>query len=135
MISLSNSTTQAVAAGSSITFDVVNLKTGCAECHRANTASVKLCARPAIYEVHFSANVTNASGTDAVQLALQLSGDTLPDTLMVSTPSAAGAVNNISVTTLIRNNCCDYDRVTVTNTGTSTISVSPNATLFVKRVA
>ena len=135
MISLSNSTSQAVVAGSSITFDVVNLKTGCAECHRANTASVKLCARPAIYEVHFSANVTNASGTDAVQLALQLSGDTLSDTTMISTPSAAGSVNNIATSTLIRNNCCDYDRVTVTNTGTSTVTVNPNAVLFVRRVA
>lgn len=135
MISLSNSTSQAIAAGSSITFDVVNLKTGCAECHRANTASVKLCARPAIYEVNFSANVTNASGTDAVQLALQLSGDTLSDTTMISTPSAAGALNNISTSTLIRNNCCDYDRVTVTNTGTVAVTVNPNAVLFVRRVA
>ena len=135
MISLSNSTSQTLAAGASLTFDTVNLKTGCAECHRTNTASVKLCAKPAIYEVHFSANVTNATNTDAVQLAMQLSGDTLSDTTMISTPAAASSVNNVSTSTLVRNNCCDYDRITITNTGMVAITVSPNATLFVKRVA
>lgn len=135
MISLSNSTTQTLAAGESLTFDTVNLKTGCAECHRKNTASVKLCAKPAIYEVHFSANVTNTTNTDAVQLSMQLSGDTLTDTTVISTPSAASAVNNVSTSTLIKNTCCDYDRVCITNTGTVAVTVSPNATLFVKRVA
>lgn len=135
MISLSNSTTQTLTSGASLTFDTVNLKSGCAECHRNNTASVKLCAKQAIYEVHFSGNVTNATGADAVQLSLQLSGDTLTDTTMISTPSAAGSINNVNTTTLIRNNCCDYDRITVTNTGTSSITVEANAVIFVKRVA
>lgn len=37
MIELSNTADQVLTAGQSITFDKVLLKTGCAECHRANT--------------------------------------------------------------------------------------------------
>lgn len=135
MISLSNSTAQTLAAGQSLTFDTVNMKSGGAECHRKNTASVKLCAKPAIYKVYFSANVTGDTAATAVQLSLTLSGDVLPESTMIYTPATADAVGNISTTVPIKNNCCDYDRVTVTNTGTASVIVSANAELFVQRVA
>ena len=70
-----------------------------------------------------------------MQVALALGGDVLPETTMVATPSAANAASNVSVTTLVNNNCCDYDRVTITNTGTTDVTVAANPIFFVKRVA
>lgn len=134
MIILSNTTEQTLAPGQSITFDNVVLKTGTSECHRDGTSSVKMCAEHAIYEVHFSGNVAGTAA-DVLSLAFQLSGDTLPETAMDSYGIGAGNYINISTVTAIRNCCCDYDRVTVTNVGTTTVTVAPNASLFVKRIA
>lgn len=135
MIQLSNTTAQTVAAGQSITFDTTLLKTGCAECHRRNTGSVKLCAKNAIYQVNFNANVTGATAATPVQLNIQLGGDNIPESTMIYTPAAANAVGNVSMVIPVRNNCCDYDRVTITNTGTTDIIISANPTLFIKRIA
>ena len=83
MIELSNTIAQTVAVGQSITFDTTLLKTGCAECHRRNTGSVKLCAKNAIYQVNFNANVTGATAATPVQLNIQLGGDTIPESTMI----------------------------------------------------
>lgn len=135
MISLSNTTEQTVASGQSITFNTVLSKTGCAECHRKNTGSVKLCAKNAIYQIEFTANVTGATASTPVQLTVQLGGDNLPETNMIYTPATAGAVGNVSVSFPVRNNCCDYDRISVVNTGTTDITVSANPLLFIHRIA
>ena len=83
MISLSNTTDQTVAVGQSITFNTVLLKSkNGAECHRKNSGSVKLCARPATYEVHFAANVTGATAGTAVQLSLAIGGETINESTM-----------------------------------------------------
>ena len=46
-----------------------------------------------------------------------------------------GSLTNISAGTLIRNCCGDYDRVTITNTGTNAAVIAPNSAFIVKRVA
>lgn len=135
MIQLSNTTAQSVAVGQSITFDTTLLKTGCAEYHRKNTGSIKLCAKNAIYQVNFNANVTGATAATPVQLNIQLGGDNITESTMIYTPAAANAVGNVSMVIPVRNNCCDYDRVTITNTGTTDITISANPTLFIKRIA
>jgi hypothetical protein len=134
MISLSNTSEQTISAGQTLTFNTVLVKSGCAECHRRNTGSVKLCARNGMYEINFSANITAASATP-IQLSLAIGGDILPETTMVYTPATANAVGNISTTDIIRNNCCDYDRITVVNNGTVDVIVSANPVLFIRRVA
>lgn len=134
MISLSNTAAQTIAVGQTLTFNTVILKTGCGECHRKNTGSVKLCAKNGIYEISFSANVTAATATP-IQLSLAIGGDILPESTMVYTPAAANAVGHVSVTDVVRNNCCDYDRITVTNNGTAPVVVSANPVLFIRRVA
>lgn len=45
------------------------------------------------------------------------------------------AMNLINRNPQIANCCCDYDRITVVNTGTSTVNVGTGATLFVRRVS
>lgn len=134
MIEVSNTTAQTLAAGQAITFDKVLLKTGCAECHRANTSSVKLCSR-GTYVVSFSSNIGADAATTAVQLPIQLGGDTIIGSTMTSTTATSGDLNSVSTTVPVRNYCCDYDRVTIVNTGTTAVTVGVNSTLFIRRVS
>lgn len=135
MIQLSNTTAQSVAVGQSVTFDTVLMKTGSAECHRKNTGSVKLCAKGGIYQLNFSANVSGATAATPVQLTVQLGGDNVPESTMVYTPATADATGQVNIVLPIRNNCCDYDRITIVNTGTTAITVAANPNFFVKRIA
>ena len=131
MIVLSNSAEQTLLAGQSIVFDLVKLHSGCAECHRAGSNSVKM-KQNGIYEVAFSGNI---GGTVAgpVQLSIQVGGETLAETTMISTAGAVGDLNNVATQTKVRNCCGDYDRITVTNTGTSDVVVGANSALVVGR--
>ena len=54
---------------------------------------------------------------------------------MIATPAVANDLNNVATTTTIKNCCCDYDRITLVNTGTTALTVGANPTLFVKRIA
>lgn len=134
MIVLSNTTAQTLTPGQSITFNDVVLHTGCAECHRTNTGSVKLRANGA-YEISFSGNVSSPTAATQVQLTVQLGGANLPETQMISTPSAASSLNNVSTSTIVKNCCGDYDRITVVNTGASDINIAANPVLTIKRLS
>lgn len=127
MIVLSNTTTQTLNPGQAIVFDDVLLHSGSCECHRKNTAAVKLRANK-IYDVHFNGNI-GAVAAGPAQLAIQLGGVTLPETTMISQTAAAGNLNNVSAETAVRNCCGDYDRITVVNTGTAPITVRANSCL------
>lgn len=131
MIVLSNSTEQTLTPGQSITFDLVKLHTGCGECHRTGTSSVKLRCN-GVYDVSFAGNI---GGTVAgpLQLVIELDGDPLTETTMISTPSAVGDLNNVARGTYVRNYCGDYDRITVTNNGTSDVVVGANSVLKIGR--
>lgn len=131
MIVLSNSQQQTLLPGQALTFDLVKLHSGCGECHREGSSAVKMrCS--GIYELSFHANI---GGTVAgpVQLALQVGGETLQETTMISTVTTVGDLNNVGAETRVRNCCGDYDRVTVVNTGTSDVVVGPNAALVIGR--
>ena len=88
-----------------------------------------------IYEASFAGNISGAVAGTPVQLAFQLGGATMPETTMVSTPGAANASNNVATSTLIKNCCGDYDRITVTNTGTTDVTVAANSAFIVRRLA
>ena len=135
MIVLSNSVEQTVQPNQIVTFDTVVQHTGCAECHRLNTGLVTMRAKGAIYEVHFNANVSGETAATPVQLALAETGAALPETLMISTPAAVGDFNNVGAATLVKNCCCECDRISVINNGTEPITVSAGCCLFVQRVA
>lgn len=132
MILLTNTVAQTVAPGASVTFDTTIFHTGTGECHRAGSSAVTMRCR-GIYEADFSANIGGtAAGT--VTLAIQTSGETLPETVMDSVTAAAGDLENVATMTAIRNFCSGYDRITVTNTGAVEVTVE-NPKLYVKRVA
>lgn len=140
MIELTNSVAQTVPAGGTVTFDRVVLKTGCAECTTLNTQnlqptnSVKL-RNNGIYEVQFMGNIASPTAATPVQLAVAVGGTARPDSVMVATSSAANAFQNVSTSIPVRNFCCDLDRITVVNTGTTPVLLSANMNLFVKRIA
>lgn len=132
MIVLSNSALQTIAPGQTVNFDVVSLHTGNAEFHRNGFPSIKLRCK-GIYEVNFSANITNES-TGSVQLAIALDGTPIPQSVMISTPDTAGDTNNIAKTILVQN-CCGCAQLTVTNNGTTTVTLEPNSVFYVARKA
>ena len=131
MIVLSNSTEQTLSPGQSLTFDLTKLHTGCAECHRAGTGSVKLRCN-GVYEVYFGGNI-GGTASGLVQLVIELGGDPLLETTMKSIVSAPGDFNSVSRGTYVKNCCGDYDRITVTNNGNSTVVVDANAVLKIGR--
>ena len=134
MIEVTNSVAQTVAPGAAVTFDRVVAHSGCGECRdRRVPTSVKLTATGGVYKVEFSGNIASATAGSPVQLAIALGGSPLPETVMVSTASTANAFNNVSTGTYIRNDCCDFDRITVVNTGTTPVLLSANMNLRIAR--
>ena len=133
MIILTNTASQELAPGQSLTFDTESLKTGCAECHRPGSGAVALQKRQAVYEIHFSANI-GATAPGVAQLAIDINSSPLTETTMVSTTNAAGDVNNVAKDTAVRTCCCGFEICTVVNTGETTIVVE-QPTLFIKRIA
>ena len=134
MIELSNTAAQTIAPGQSLTFDTVILKTGCAEAHRTNSGIVTLKADCAVYEIHFAANIS-ATAAGTAQLAISLDGEPLVETTMINTISTAGDPDNAATATLVKTGCGCCGKISVTNTGTTSVIVSANPALFVKRVA
>lgn len=134
MIELSNTAAQTIAPGQSLTFDTVLLKTGCAEAHRTNSGIITLKANCAVYEIHFAANIS-ATTAGTAQLAISLDGEPLVETTMINTISTAGDPDNAATATLVKTGCGCCGKISVTNTGTTSVIVSDNPALFVKRVA
>ncbi len=131
MIELSNTTEQTIQPGQSIIFDEVILRAGCCECHRKNTGSVKL-RNNGIYAISFAGNIGGETAATPVQLSFSLGGSTLPETTMISVPAAVADRNNVATSTRLKNCCGDYDRISVTNTGTVPVIVAPNSSFIVE---
>lgn len=134
MIVLSNTTAQTVQPGQAITFNTVTLHTGNGECHRPGTSSVKMKAN-GIYEVRFTGNIGSTVAATTATLNVALGGESLPETTMISETSTAGELNNVSAVTAIKNCCCDYDRVTVVNTGVNPVTIGAGPCFYIKRVS
>ena len=134
MIQVSNSTAQTLSPGQSLTFDSVLLKSGCAETHRVNSGIVTLRSNCGIYEIHFTGNVS-APSASPIQLAIQLDGETLPETTMYEEITTPGVGQSVAAATLVRTGAGCCGRIGVVNTGTTTISVLANTSLFIKRIA
>lgn len=134
MIVLSNTAAQTLSPGQSIIFNNIINQSGCGECFRNNSGSVGLKAN-GVYHVSFSANVGGEVAATPVQLAIEIGGAPLAETTMISTPAAVGDLNNVATSTYVRTCCGVSNNVTVTNTGTSTITISANPVLAIKREA
>lgn len=134
MIQVSSLTTQTLQPGQSLVFGKVNVKSSCKNHQCFNSmlpTSVKLCSK-GIHDVSFHANITSTTAGAVLQLALALEGQPIVTTAMQAVPAAAGNLVNVSARTLIKNCCCDADRISVINTGATPVTITQNATLIVE---
>ena len=135
MILLTNNAEQTVQPGEVVNYNVRVMKTGNAECTLLGTGSVKMRAQ-GIYSVSFGANVTGATAGTPVQLSFRLGGEAIiPGTDMIYTPAVANAFGNVSKSIPVSNRCCDFDRISVANTGTEPITIGANPSFAIRRVA
>lgn len=134
MIILSNTIAQTLNPGQSLTFDNTIMHTGCnAECHRNGSAGVTL-SKQGIYEINVKLNVAPTAEGSA-EMAVMAGGGQLPETTMISTPAAANDVNTVFCATAFKPCGCCGEMLTIQNIGTVPVTVSPNSTLFIKRIA
>lgn len=133
MLELSTNVGQTLLPGQSLTFNKVDLHTGCGECFKEDVpTSVKLC-KMGVYSLEFSGNVTANAATTPVALAMTVAGTEIPQTRMNATPAAVGDLVNVGTGRLFKNCCCDMDRISITNVGTNPIVVASGANLRVVR--
>lgn len=133
MILLTNLTAVTLEPGQSLIFDRAIISLGCNQTWRNPSGAVSI-RRRGVYNVDFSANIGGPTAATAVQLSIQLGGSTLPETTMISTPAAAGDLNNVSRGTAIPILCGDYRTITVVNTGTTTVNVGAGSSLRIERI-
>lgn len=120
MIVVSTLTDQTLQPNESLIFDKLSQKSGCGECFRLGSNFIKL--KGCLYELSFSGNIGGVAQGPA-QISMQVGGSTLPETTRISQTATAGDLNSVSADTAYSNCCCDFDRVTITNTGTTAITV------------
>lgn len=132
MVVFSNTTAQTLQSGQALTFDRLVTHSGCGECARAGgPVGLKFNGN---YRLTFHGNVTGATAAEPVELTISVGGAPLAETEMIYTPAAADAVGNVGAETYLRT-CGSGNNVTVVNTGTNPITVSPNSALTVIRTA
>lgn len=134
MIILTNTASQELAPGQSLTFDTKILHTGCAECHRVGSGAVMMRMQNAIYDINFSANIGATVAAGVAQLDIMLDGSPLIESTMISTTAAVGDLNNVAKDTGVKTCCCSPETITIVNTGETTVIVE-NPSLFIKRIA
>lgn len=130
MIVLSNSAAQTLEPGQAIVFDRVVQKSGCGECHKDGSPSVRL--KGNLYEVAFTGNIGSVAAGPA-QISIQNGGETLPETTRITPTAAAGDLSSVATDTVLEICCCDYSRLTVVNTGTAAITVGPGTAFKIVR--
>lgn len=122
-----NSTTQSVAVGSNVLFDTTILKPCALVTHRAGSGLFTFRGGKR-FLIGFSANITGATASTEVDLAITMNGEPLPYTVMTSTPTVANTLNNVSVFTEIEAPACCCTTIAIRNVGTTAVTVS-NANL------
>lgn len=134
MIELTNQTTQTLNPGQAISFNRVLLHTGKGECYNSMLpTSVKLCGH-GIYDIEFHGNITGAANA-ALQLAIVIGNQPLPQTAMNASPAVANNLVNVSAGAYGQNCCCDLDRVSVINSGATPVTIAQNSSLRISRRA
>ena len=138
MIVASNASLQVLEPGAALTFNNLIWKSGCAESFRNLGSAIRL--TQGVFEIGFNGNITGETANTALQLNIEIDGSPLPETTMISTPSAENVFNNVSANTYIGNqatkcNCCPGNvSISVVNTGTTALTVGANAKLSARRI-
>lgn len=135
MISVSNTAVQTIEPGQSVTFDRLIWKSGCGEVFRNGGSAIR--TGIGVFEVSFNGNIGGTVAATQVQLSIELGGSPLIGTNMLSVPAAIGDYNNVSARATYGNSpqIGGGEGITVTNTGTSPVTLAPGSLLTVKRVS
>lgn len=134
MLVLTNTAAQTIEVGQTVTFNnvIFNSKCNKNEFFRLGTGSIQVV--PGTYEVSFGANVSGATADTPVQLNIEYNGSPLPETTMISTPSAADALNSVYRGTILQVPCViGSGTFTVTNTGTTAITIGADPAFTIVR--
>ena len=131
---------QTVEAGAPVLFTNPAVSGNCSILHREGSGLVTLrgltAQSRARFKVTFGANVGLPTGATVapISVAIAISGEPVPETIMISSPTAASEYNNVSRTLYLDviAGCCT--QISVENISTDAISVQ-NASLIVERVA
>lgn len=134
MIILTNSIAQTLAPGQSATFDNALLKCGRSECWRNGSGAVRLNRDCSVYDISFHGNIGSTT-VGTAQIAISLDSSPLLETTMISETAAVGDLNNVGTHTGVRTCCGGCESLTVTNTGTTTVTLGANPSFFIKRIA
>lgn len=132
MIILTNSVSQELAPGQSLTFDTEILHTGRCECHRPGSGAVIMRQQGAMYDISAGGNI-GATAPGVAEISVFINGSPLSETIMQSTTAAAGDLNNVFRNTGVQTCCCGPETCTIVNSGTTTITVE-NPLLKIKRI-
>lgn len=139
MIEVSNTTAVTLTPGQSITFNDVVYQSKCCNSESFRSPGTSVRGGVGLYELEFHGNIASGAAATPIQLNIAVDGAPLPETTMISTPANANEFNNVAAATYYGNQqTCGNPfpgsfNVTVTNTGTATLTVAPNASLKVGR--
>lgn len=126
-------TPTAVAVGGTVPYNNTIMRGCCNIRKRSGSGQITVkggtCCNPARYMVYFRGNVTGVAG--AIQLALYLDGEQLPETLMSVVPAAASDVWSVCAKTEFCVDCCCGTVLARVVTG-DTVTVQ-NAAIIVKK--
>jgi hypothetical protein len=131
MVNAVNVPSQTVAVNGTVLFGSTRIKTGCSVRHEQGSGRF-VAREPGVYEVSFAGNVTGATATTPIALALYQDGELIAGSQMTYTPATAGAVGNVSKTVLARVFCDCCSSISVRNVGTTAIQLD-NANMTITR--
>lgn len=124
-----------VAVGAAVPYNLVICPGNCNVMHRQGSGIVTVkggsCCKPARYRVNFHANVTGVAG--AIQLALYVDGEQLPETLMSVVPAATTGVWSVDAETEVCT-MCDCTNISARVVTGATVTVN-TADIIVDREA
>lgn len=140
MLALTNPNGQNVNVREAVIFTMLADQSCCNKCRSCNgtcwrkaTGSIKLCDHCTSYEITFHANIGAGAGA-LNQLSIAIGGEVIPYSEM-RYRSTADEYGNVSIAIPVSNCCCDFDRITVVNTGAQTVAIAPYPLITVKRIS
>lgn len=134
MIQASNVNAQTLAPGQALTFNRIVHASGSCQCFNPELpTSIKMCEK-GLYDVSFHANITGAAAA-SLQIAIAIAGQPIVTTAMQATPAAEGDLVNVSARTIVKNCCCDIDRISIINSGAVAVTIAPNSSFIIERLA
>ena len=129
---------QTVAVNNNVLFPTDRVRTkSCNSCygwlsHDVGSGLFTL-SKPGIYEIHYNANITSPDiGT--ASLVLEQNGEPIGGTQSIHTIATAGALGNVSASTLVCVPCGASYTVTLTNNSTLALNVQ-DANIIIEKVA